>query len=298
MGEQWRPLAAEDRIGVVALSGPLVRERFDPGLEGLRSWRNEIVLAPNLDQRDRYLAGSDEARLRGLESVLEAGVRFIVGARGGYGVTRLLDRLPWQRLVEERIQFIGFSDLTGVLNPLVARGGAPQVHGPMVSFGLARQRPRGRLLRLLRGELEGQQIFRFGGGSVVRPGRVQGVALGGNLSILVSLIGTGHEPDLDGAVLFLEEVGEPLYRLDRMLTQLAASGRLNGVKALIGGSLRGCRPFSERDRTWRRLLSEVAPENAVVVVDLPFGHGARNLAFPLGVSVEVDTRTGRIRWSD
>jgi muramoyltetrapeptide carboxypeptidase len=97
-------------------------------------------------------------------------------------------------------------------------------------------------------------------------------------------------------VLFLEEVDEPLYRLDRMLTHLRASATLLKVKALIGGSLRGCRPAAARPERWRRLLLEVAPEGAPVVTGLPFGHGADNRAFPIGAVVELDTRRGRVTW--
>jgi muramoyltetrapeptide carboxypeptidase len=120
--------------------------------------------------------------------------------------------------------------------------------------------------------------------------------LGGNLSVLISLIGTPWEPDFDGCILFLEEVNEPLYRLDRLLTHLRSSGRLRNVKALIGGSLRGCRPASERPDVWRRLLLEAAPECAPVVVDLPFGHAKANLAFPIGATVEIDTKALQIVW--
>jgi muramoyltetrapeptide carboxypeptidase len=116
------------------------------------------------------------------------------------------------------------------------------------------------------------------------------------LSLVASLVGTPWEPDFDDCVLFLEEVGEPLFRLDRLLTHLRGSGKLRNVKALIGGSLRGCRPAAERVQTWRRLLLEAAPTAAPVVVGLPFGHGATNLAFPIGATVEVDTRAQRVVW--
>jgi muramoyltetrapeptide carboxypeptidase len=167
----------------------------------------------------------------------------------------------------------------------------------MVAAGLDRTRYRKRLQRLLQGELIGKQLFRFSKDSVVRHGSVTGVAIGGNLTMLCSLIGTGFEPCYDGAVLFLEEVNEPLYCIDRLLTQLARSGRLSGVKAVIGGSLIGCRPYAERNRRWSQLLAEVTPEQAPVVVGLPFGHGARNMAFPVGAQVRVDTETGQITWS-
>jgi muramoyltetrapeptide carboxypeptidase len=298
MTAQLRALQADEPIGVVALSGPVREERlYAAGLAGLKTWGHPLLVAPNVTARDGYFAGDDEQRLQGLEWLLDRGARVLVCARGGYGVTRLLHRLPWHRLVRDEICLIGFSDITALLNPLVARGGVIQVHGPMVAVGLGRARYRDRLRRLVSGKLRGKHLFRFGRQSVARHGSVSGVAIGGNLTMLCSLIGTGFEPDYDGAALFLEEVNEPLYRLDRLLTQLARSGRLSGVKAIIGGSLKGCRPVDERNQRWQQLLVEASPNGAPVVVGLPFGHGVRNLAFPVGAQVRVDTEAGEITWS-
>jgi muramoyltetrapeptide carboxypeptidase len=295
---QLSTLQADEPIGIVALSGPVRDEALlAKGLAGLQTWGHPLLVAPNITARDSYLAGDDDQRLQGLEWLLDRGARVLVCARGGYGVTRLLHRLPWSRLIRDEVCLIGFSDVTALLNPLVARGGVIQVHGPMVTVGLDRRRYRNRLQRLLGGELEGKQLFRFGRQPVIRHGAVSGVAIGGNLTMLCSLIGTGFEPDYEGAVLFLEEVNEPPYRLDRLLTQLARSGRLSGVKAIIGGSLKGCRPVVERNQRWPQLLAESSPNGAPIVVGLPFGHGARNLAFPVGALVRVDTEAGQITWS-
>jgi len=297
VSREFQPLRTGEPIGVVALSGPVETDRLEAGLAALRSWGHPVCEAPNLRTRSGYLAGDDEARLGGLEAVLDAGSRILVAARGGYGSTRLLERLPWRRLEERGVSLVGYSDLTAVMAPLSA-GGAPQFHGPMVAAGLARPRVARRLRAVLTGELIGRPLFRFGPRAVARGGRAVGRAVGGNLSSLVALLGTGREPDLDGAVLFLEEVNEPAYRIDRMLTQLAASARLERLAAIVGGSLRGCRPASTREQVWRRLLVEIAPRSAVIVTGLPFGHGADNRAFPLGVTVEVDTDPGVVRWSE
>jgi muramoyltetrapeptide carboxypeptidase len=167
----------------------------------------------------------------------------------------------------------------------------------MVAAGLARSHNARRLRALLTGELTGRVLFRFPERCVASPGLTRGTALGGNLALLTSLLGTPWEPNFEGSVLFLEDVDEPLYRLDRMLTHLRGSGRLRNVKALIGGSLRGCRPASERPLAWRRMLLETAPPGIPVVTGLPFGHGASNLAFPIGATVEIDTARRRITWS-
>lgn len=296
VSSQWKPLQPEEPIGVVALSGPVDRAKLEPGLAVLRSWGNPVVEAANLRDATSYLAGSDERRLAGLEEVRQAGARIVIAARGGYGATRLLPSLPLRGLAEGGLCLVGYSDLTAVLNAMACAGGGPQIHGPMVAAGLARGDNARGLLSLLREGPTGRPLFRYGESSVARHGRTVGRALGGNLSLLTALLGTPWEPDLAGSVLFLEEVGEPLYRLDRMLTQLRASARLQDVKALIGGSLRGCRPASERADGWRRLLLEAAPGGVPVVVGLPFGHSAVNRAFPIGVTVELDTRAGWVAW--
>jgi muramoyltetrapeptide carboxypeptidase len=291
----WRSLEGDEPIGVVALSGPVDAGRLAQGLQALRGWGHPIELASNLSDREGYLAGSDEARLNGLVELLDRGVRTFIAARGGYGVTRVMDRLPWERLIADQIRFIGFSDLTAILNPLASS--VVQVHGPMVAAGLQRPGNFSRLLDLLRGGLVGRELFSLPGATVLRHGQAEGRTLGGSLSLLSALIGTPWEPDLDGVVLFLEEVAEPPYRLDRLLTQLRSSASFPGVKALICGTLHACRPHAECVARWSELLLEAAPEGAPVVFGLPFGHGARNMAFPVGATVELDTRRGALCWS-
>ena len=291
----WKPLQPGERIGVVALSGPLDPVKLETGLEVLRGWGHPVIEASNLRREESYLAGRDGERLNGLAEVVESGARIIIAARGGYGSARLLDEISWHDLSERGVCLVGFSDLTAVLNPLGDKG-VPQVHGPMVASGLDVRFNAKRLHSLLRGELVGEPLFHIPERSVIRGGRAEGRVLGGNLTVLTSLIGTPWEPDFDGCILFLEEVSEPLYRLDRLLTHLRSSGRLRNVKALIGGSLRGCRPASERPDVWRRLLLEAASECTPVVVDLPFGHGRANLAFPIGATVEVDADALQIIW--
>ncbi len=297
VASMFQPLRAGEPIGVVALSGPVVRDRLEAGLAELASWGHPLVEAPNIRSCRGYLAGDDEARLEGLRALLESGVRVLVAVRGGYGATRLLEQLPWRRLEASSVCLVGHSDLTAVMAPLAAVG-VPQVHGPMVAAGLARTGNARRLRAVLTGELVGRTLFWFPSSAVVRSGKVTGRAVGGNLATLTALVGTAREPDLDGAVLFLEEVNEPAYRIDRMLTQLAASARLDRVAAVVGGSLRGCRPASTRERHWQCLLEEVVSRRAAIVTGLQFGHGADNRAFPLGVPVEVDTDARVVRWSE
>ncbi len=168
------PLEPGEPLGVVALSGPVEQGRLAAGLDVLRSWGHPLVLAPNLGAREPYLAGNDEERLAGLEAVVDGGARVVIAARGGYGVTRLLPRLPWQRLADRKVTLVGYSDVTALLNPLASRSGVAQVHGPMVAAGLARPQNARRLRRVLAGELEGEVLLRFPPSAVVRTGAAEG----------------------------------------------------------------------------------------------------------------------------
>ncbi len=287
-------MEADEPIGVIALSGPVDPGRLKKGRDVLGGWGHPIELASNLAEREGYLAGSDETRLNGFIELLDRGVRTFVAARGGYGVTRLLDRIPWQRLRRDGVRLVGFSDLTALLNPLSIS--TIQVHGPMVAAGLDRPSNARRLLAALHGRLVGETLFRIAERSVVRHGRADGVAAGGNLSLMASLMGTRWEPDLDGAVLFVEEVAEPAYRFDRLLTQLAGGSSFRGVRAVVCGALHRCRPRAECLTRWTELVLEATGGDVPVAFGLPFGHGAANLAFPVGAVVSVDTRAGEVIW--
>jgi muramoyltetrapeptide carboxypeptidase len=280
----------------MALAGPCDPAPLAAGVEFLSGCGFEVVQARNAAARLAYLAGSDDERLEGLEALLDGGVEALVAARGGYGVMRLLSRLPWERLAAWSGWVVGFSDVTALHAGLATRFPMATLHGPMVS-SLGRDRKGGELLVSW---LEGRaprRIFRLRPAQVARPGVARGVAVGGTLSMLTALVGTPFEPEYHGSILFLEDVGEPLYRLDRLLTQLRLSSRLAGVKAVVAGRLARCGTGEPGWReSWRELLLEAAGPEAVVVEGLPFGHGGSNVPFPLGVEVEVDTVGGEIIW--
>jgi muramoyltetrapeptide carboxypeptidase len=280
----------------MAPAGPCDPAAVQAGLEFLQSKGFRTVPAPNLASRVAYLAGSDEERFDGLVALLEAGVDALLAARGGYGLMRLLPSVPWERLAAWSGWVVGFSDVTALHAALATRFPCATLHGPMVtSFG----RDHGSA-ELLVSWLSGRgprRLFEVNRTRVVRPGIARGVAVGGTLSLLAALVGTPFEPDYSGAVLFLEDVGEPVYRLDRLLTQLRLSSRLAEVKAVVSGRMARCGRGEQgwRDR-WRSLLLESIPPEAVVVEGLPFGHGGANVPFPLGVEVEVNTLRGEVAW--
>jgi muramoyltetrapeptide carboxypeptidase len=282
-------------FGVVALSGPSGPDIVEQGLGWLRDHRRPVVAASNLSATHAFLAGRDDERLNGLEEVLDGGSRVILPVRGGYGVTRILHRLPWERLADGGVSFVGYSDVTPILNHLATRTDVIQVHGPMLADLVKDHEAAARLDAILDGELAGRALFEIPPEAVLRPGVAEGRAMGGNLCLLASLAGTPHQPDLSGSVLFLEEVNEAPYRLDRLLTQIGASGMFREVKALILGDLSGFSPRREDpgDVLAATLLRAVS---GPVVHGLPFGHGKVNHAFPIGAVVGVNTDHGEIVW--
>lgn len=298
-----RPLRRPGRIapgalvGVAALSGPVRTEDLQAGVTALESFGYRVRLAPNVLSREPVLglAGDDDARLAGyLALVGDPAVEAILFARGGYGVTRLLGRLPEGLLRETAKLHCGFSDLTALSAFLRERCGLSSIHGPMVAVDLAT--PLDPLTAAwFPALLEGRAPLRLEvrSADVLVPGRAEGPLVGGNLSILAALAGTPWEYDYDGAVLFFEEVGEEAYRVDRMLGTLLSSGRLDGLAGIITGSMTRVTfgGVEDPDRVRTLLLDRLAPLGVPVAAGLPFGHAAPNVPLPVGARASWDGAT-------
>jgi muramoyltetrapeptide carboxypeptidase len=290
------PLKPGARVGVMAPAGPCDPAAVQSGIDFLQSHGFKPVPAPNIESRTSYSAGADEDRLAGIIALLDQGVEALLAARGGYGVMRLLPRMPWKRLAAWNGWVVGFSDITALHAALSTRFPSATLHGPMVT-SLGSDPASGEMLAAWLLGRSPRKFFEVTPARVARPGVARGVSVGGTLSLLAALVGTPFEPDYRGAVLFLEDVNEPLYRLDRLLTQLRLSSRLAEVKAIVSGRMARCgRGESGWRERWRTLLLEATAPDAVVVEGLPFGHGGANVPFPLGVEVKVDTVRGEIAW--
>jgi muramoyltetrapeptide carboxypeptidase len=290
------PLRRGDTVGVVTLASGPSAQALASGVTFLRRAGFKVLVAAPKARRGEYTAGSDAERAAGLHRLVDAGARALIAARGGYGAMRVLPLLDWERLRGWNGWVVGFSDLTALHAALPGRFPSASLHGPLA----VTLRRHGESSRLLVDWLLGrfpETLFTFRPANVVREGVARGVSVGGNLSLLASLVGTPWEPGYDRTVLFLEDVNEPGYSLDRLLTQLRLSSRLERVRAVVVGRMVRCGlgETGWRER-WRRLLAEAAPPGAVVVEGLPFGHGQANLPFPLGVEVEVDTTRGTVSW--
>ncbi len=231
------PAGPGDRVGVAALSGPVDPERLERGLAALRGLGFEPVLADNAASREGLFAGGDEARLAAFHRLAaDADLAAILFTRGGHGVLRVLPGIDWDLLRRRPRAYLGYSDLTPFLLAVVRRLGLVAFHGPLVGGELARGLTAGERESLL-GALGGRYPVAMPLAGWLRGGAAAGPLLGGCLSLLTATLGTAWFPDLSGAVLFLEDVNEPLYRVDRMLTHLALSGNLDRLGGMILGHL-------------------------------------------------------------
>jgi muramoyltetrapeptide carboxypeptidase len=282
-------------VRVIAPSGPVDPEALERGLRVLREeFELKVKVRPDLTARKSYLAGDDSRRLEEWrEAASDRESRALFCARGGYGAMRLLPRLEAARLLHPPKWVIGFSDIT-VLHAALNRAGLVTLHGPLVTT-LASTTPAARehLRALIFGSSESKSAPgpdpKPGSGclgkAVIRPGRASGTLFGGSLTLLAHLCGTPYMPPLAGSVLFIEDVAEKPYRLDRYLTQLRLAGALDGVRAVCVGHLTAC---DDAGGSGAQVVRELVHALGVPAIEgLPAGHADDNYALPLGSVVAV-----------
>ena len=242
----------------------------------------------------RYLAAGDAERAQQVrDAFADPGVRAIFAVRGGYGAARLHHLVDIKSVIAEPKIFVGFSDVTILLNRLVQEAGIVAYHGPMVAVDLPRlgAAERERFRRFLFGE-EG-----WWDGSVRevwRGGEAEGPLLGGCLSVLVTTLGTPYEIETEGAVLFLEDVAEKPYRIDRMLNHMKHAGKLDGVRGIVLGPMLDC-DGGEGSRILREIFLDVLSDVDVpIVYGIEAGHGTANVVLPFGCRVRLAGDDARV----
>jgi muramoyltetrapeptide carboxypeptidase len=283
-------------IRIVAPSGPVPRDAFAAGLAPLRARYDVRFDEATIFARAGFLAGPDEQRLAALRAALEEpDVEAVIMARGGYGLLRLLPFLEPELFTRRPRALVGFSDGTALL-AAAARAGVASIHGPVVTqLGNLPDGDRDALYARL--ETAGPAPL-VGGLEEVIPGRVQGPLLGGNLELFSRLVGTPYLPDLTGAILFFEDLGERPYRIDRLITHLDLAGVFGDVSAVVLGDFSSCRePAATRDESPTAdevLLDRLGRLPIAVARAGAFGHGTRNVALPYGTLCELDTPSGTL----
>ena len=269
----------------MAPAGPFEADKCEKGIGILRGAGYEVAPGKNIFKRQSYLAGTDSERLQDLsEAVLDPKVEAIICIRGGYGSGRLLPQIPFSSFQRNPKIFIGHSDITFLHLGLIGGPGWTTFHGPnLIGMSESPQRAES-VLKVLSGEASYE--WRLDPEQIMRPGITEGRVLGGNLSCLAHLIGTPYMPDMTGALLLIEDCGEALYRLDRMINHLKLAGMLSLLGAILLGEFAQC---AENSDICSMVMDHVQDYDFPVVHSLPFGHGERNEVIPFGAPFVLDT---------
>ena len=297
-------LRTNDVIGVVAPAGVLSdREALAKGLRFLHAMGFRTLVAKHLLAECGYLAGSDDQRLADLMGMFaRPEVRAILCLRGGYGALRLLARIDFDFIRNNPKVFIGFSDITALHLAILKRAGLVTFHGPMLATDFGRSLSpytRAKFLEVvlagsgpteIRNPLDGPAAF------TITPGIARGELVGGNLTLITALQGTPFEIETQGRILFIEEVGEQPYRLDRMLTQLRLAGKLRAAAGVVVGECRGCETGTEGTFTVLQVLRDRLGDLGIpCFYGLAAGHGFHKATLPLGVQVTMDASRHTLR---
>jgi muramoyltetrapeptide carboxypeptidase len=280
----------EDKVVVVAPAGPADKTALDAGLTWLMQQLRPVSIEGNYPA-DGYLAGTDENRRKTFQAAIDHGaVKAIMAARGGYGTTRILDQLDLRGLAKTPKWIVGSSDLTAVLIKLYLECRMFTIHGPMVSRLASSHRDD---LAMLIDLLKGHPWTPPPNLGSLSNGKTEGPLIGGNLTILAHLAGTIPANFADGAILFLEDVGEQPYRVDRCLTQLKRAKMLENVTGIVLGEFTNCVPGPDGVTVEEVMVRNLGPLDIPVATGYPAAHGERNYPFVHGGHVTLDADDGK-----
>ncbi len=293
-----------DRIGLVAPGGFITEKELQEAVENLKMLGFIPVPSPNILQRFGYLAGRDSIRAADLNEMFRRkDIDGIVCARGGYGCTRILHLLDYDAIKSNPKVIVGYSDITALLYAIYSRTGLVCFHGPVgiSTFNTFSIQYFGEILmhsydslQLISMPENAESEFDL---RTISSGKCKGELAGGNLSIVVSLIGTPYDINYEGKIIFLEDVDEQPYRIDRMMTQMIQSGKFDKASGIALGLFSKCEakekdPDSPRSFTLFEVLVErLAGLDIPVIYGLSFGHITNKFTLPFGIKAELNTFT-------
>jgi muramoyltetrapeptide carboxypeptidase len=279
------PVRPGDTIAVVAPSSPFETVLGFRGLAFLRE-RYDVVFDRAMFSRTGYLAGDDPRRRSELERALfDPKPRAIVAARGGYGASRFVHDIDWAAFARNPKWIVGFSDITAIHLEL-ARVGVASLHAPhLTSLGRSDHAVRASFVRALESPEAPRTFPRL---RAISPGTARGPLVGGNLTLVHAAAAAGRLGFQQGSILFIEDVTERPYRIDRMLTTLAAGGHFAPLAGVVAGEFTSCDPGPDRVTIDDVLAERLGRLGIPVATGLPAGHGFVNEPFPLGVTATLD----------
>lgn len=291
-----RPLQKGDLIGIAAPASPFDRSEFEKGLQVIENLGFKTKYREDIFSTETYLAGPDSRRISELKQYLkDPEIKALLFARGGYGTMRILPQLDPNEIERSTKIVMGYSDMTPLLTYLHQKLHWVVFHGPVVAKAMGEtfaERGKGSLLRSLTdpkalGEIRTTELV------YLKPGKVRGKLVGGCLSMIIATLKTPYELETEGKILFLEDVNERPYKIDRMLTQLKLGGKLDKVRGIVFG------PFQNgggADEIKQVILDVLKDSDIPLAFGFPSGHIDDMMTIPLGVEVELDSTKGSVNF--
>ena len=284
-----------DTVGLVAPSGPLTGERRQMVLDTMDKWGFKTLAGKSFYENDDYLAGSDDLRSEDINSLFEnKDVKAIFAVRGGYGCQRIIHLLDENIIRENPKIFAGFSDITA-LHSFLNKLGLITYHSPMLGGDLFNDMDEitiNSFLEMVCDEGAQREYSELCAWDYISgPSEAEGILTGGNLAIIASSVGTPYGPDFAGKIVFLEDVGEEPYRIDRMLNQLKQSGNLDKAAGFIFGHFTNCEPKAKNGyKALEVIKKNIEPLNKTCIFGFKAGHEKPNLTLPLGAYAKIDSK--------
>jgi muramoyltetrapeptide carboxypeptidase len=292
-----------DTLGLVAPAGFITEKNLNDSIKNLETLGFRVVYSENILAKYGYLGGTDEIRAADLNLMFKQNdVDGIVCARGGYGCSRILPMLDYEMIKNNPKVLIGYSDITSLLYAIFAKTGLVSFHGPVGistfneysvnTFDNVLINPKKNITFFNAEEDPEDKEFET---TTIISGSAEGILVGGNLSIVVSLIGTEYDIDSTGKIIFLEEIGEEPYRIDRMLTQMIQAKKFENASGVLLGVFKGSKSREERSGIGNSLtLHEVLFDRLSklgipVVYGMSFGHITNKITLPFGIKAKMDS---------
>ncbi len=285
------PLRPGDAIGITCPAGYVSPERVACAVEVLTRWGFRVVLGETIGTGDYYFSGHDAERLADLQAMLDDGsIKAILMGRGGYGCSRIIDDIDFSAFQKAPKWVCGFSDITVLHSHIRQHFGIATLHAPMCG-AFTPESEGSHYIQSLQQALTGQPLeYAFPPSTYNRHGATGGIVTGGNLAILAHLTGSPSQADTAGKILFIEDIGEHLYNVDRLLLNLKRSGQLSGLKGLLVGQFTD---MEDTERPFGQTLEEiiwdkVSEYDYPVAFNFPCGHSQENVTLPLGMPMRLE----------
>ncbi len=288
-----------DKIGIIAPAGPITEQQLKAAEGKIAHSGYQAVSANSILERNGYLAGSDEARAAQINAMFaNPDIKAIICARGGYGTTRILDLLDYDMIAKNPKIIGGYSDITALIMAIWKKTKLVTFHSSML-VPEDTDYTRTSMWNIFGNGKKGTKIScepNSGDGVVMRAGHARGTLIGGNLTLLEQLIGTDYDYSLNNKILFVEEINEPPYKIDRMLTHIRNSKNIKGLKGIIFGKMQGCEAQGENSLSLDQVLNDfISGLDIPVVKDFSFGHVKSRCTLPVGAKVSLRTDKMEIR---